>query len=63
MKNACGGAAKMMRFSGKTVYKGIQMGPVLVLKGNDSQVKRDKIQDADAEVERVGHAVEKRSSS
>ena len=49
----------MMRFSGKTVYKGIQMGPVLVLKGNDSQVKRDKIQDADAEVERVGLAVEK----
>ena len=49
----------MMRFSGKKVYKGIQMGPVLVLKGNDSQVKRDKIQDADAEVERVGLAVEK----
>lgn len=49
----------MMRFSGKTVYKGIQMGPVLVLKGNDSQVKRGKIQDADAEVERVGLAVEK----
>ena len=49
----------MMWFSGKTVYKGIQMGPVLVLKGNDSQVKRDKIQDADAEVERVGLAVEK----
>ena len=49
----------MMRFSGKTVYKGIQMGPVLVLKGNDSQVKRYKIQDADAEVERVGLAVEK----
>ena len=50
MNNACGGVTKMMRFSGKTVYKGIQMGPVLVLKGNDSQVKRDKIQDADAEV-------------
>ena len=49
----------MMRFSGKTVYKGIQMGPVLVMKGNDSPVKRDKIQDADAEVERVGLAVEK----
>ena len=49
----------MIRFSGKTVYKGIQMGPVLVLKGNDSQVKRDKIQDADAEIERVGLAVEK----
>ena len=59
MNNACGGVTKMMRFSGKTVYKGIQMGPVLVLKGNDSQVKRDKIQDADAEVERVGLAVEK----
>ena len=49
----------MIRFSGKTVYKGIQMGPVLVLKGNDSRVKRDKIQDADAEIERVGLAVEK----
>ena len=49
----------MMRFSGKTVYKGIQMGPVLVLKGNDSQVKRDNIQYADAEIERVGLAVEK----
>ena len=49
----------MMRFSGKTVYKGIRMGPVLVLKGNDSQVKREKIRDADAEVERVGFAVEK----
>ena len=49
----------MMRFSGKTVYKGIQMGPVLVLKGNDSRIKRDKIQDADAEIERVGLAVEK----
>ena len=59
MNNACGGVTKMMRFSGKTVYKGIQMGPVLVLKGNDSQVKRDKIQDADAEIERVGLAVEK----
>ena len=49
----------MMRFSGKTVYKGIQMGPVLVLKGNDFQVKRDKIQDAEAEIERVSLAVEK----
>lgn len=49
----------MMRFSGKTVYKGIRMGPVLVLKGNDSRVKREKIRDAYAEVERVGFAVEK----
>ena len=57
MNIACGGVTKMIRFSGKTVYKGIQMGPVLVLKGNDSQVKRDKIQDADAEIERVGLAV------
>ena len=48
----------MMRFSGKTVYKGIQMGPVLVMKGNDSQVKRDKIQDPEAEIERVSRAVE-----
>ena len=49
----------MMRFSGKTVYKGIKMGPVLVLKGNDSQVKRDKIRDAEAEIGRVSLAVEK----
>ena len=49
----------MKRFSGKTVYKGIQIGPVFVLKGRESQVKRSRITDAEAEIERVKHAVKK----
>ena len=49
----------MKRFSGKTVYKGIQIGPVFVLKGRESQVKRSRITDAEAEIERVEHAVKK----
>lgn len=49
----------MKRFSGKTVYKGIQIGPVFVLKGRESQVKRSRVTDAEAEIERVKHAVKK----
>ena len=49
----------MKRFSGKTVYKGIQIGPVFVLKGRESQVKRSRITDAEAEIGRVKHAVKK----
>ena len=49
----------MKRFSGKTVYKGIQIGPVFVLKGRESQVKRSRVTDAEAEIERVEHAVKK----
>ena len=49
----------MKRFSGKTVYKGIQIGPVFVLKRRESQVKRSRITDAEAEIERVEHAVKK----
>ena len=49
----------MNRFSGKTVSKGIQIGPVFVLKGRESQVKRSRITDAEAEIERVEHAVKK----
>ena len=33
----------MQCFQGKSVYKGIAMGPVVVLKKNDYQVKRTKI--------------------
>ena len=32
----------MQYFQGKSVYKGIVMGPVAVLKKNDYQVKRKK---------------------
>ena len=35
----------MQCFQGKSVYKGIAMGPVVVLKKNDYQVKRARIED------------------
>ena len=49
----------MQRFQGKSVYKGIAMGPVVVLKKNDYQVKRTRIEDPEAEAKRVTEAVEK----
>ena len=48
----------MMKFSGKSVYKGIAMGNVVLLKDTDCQVKRGKTEDADAEIARVREAVE-----
>ena len=48
----------MQCFQGKSVYKGIVMGPVAVLKKNDYQVKRARIEDPEAEVKRVEEAVE-----
>ena len=48
----------MQYFQGKSVYKGIVMGPVAVLKKNDYQVKRAQIEDPEAEVKRVKEAVE-----
>lgn len=48
----------MQCFHGKSVYKGIIMGPVVVLKKNDYQVKRRKIEDADREIMRVTQAIE-----
>ena len=47
----------MQCFQGKSVYKGIAMGPIVVLKKNDYQVKRTRIEDAEAEVNRVDEAV------
>ena len=49
----------MQRFQGKSVYKGIAMGPVVVLKKNDYQVKRTRIEDPESEAKRVTEAVEK----
>nr|WP_302141124.1 hypothetical protein [uncultured Schaedlerella sp.] len=43
----------MLRLSGKAVYKGIVLGSVSVLKKNDQQVKRQKVEDADAEIARL----------
>lgn len=48
----------MQYFQGKSVYKGIVMEPVAVLKKNDYQVKRARIEDPEAEVKRVEEAVE-----
>ena len=49
----------MQSFQGKSVYKGIVIGPVLVIKKSDYQVKRRRIEDADAEIARVGQEIER----
>ena len=48
----------MFALSGKSVYKGIAMGPVVVLKKGDQQVQRIKTEDSEHEIERVNQAVE-----
>ena len=47
----------MQCFQGKSVYKGIAMGPVVVLRKNDYQVKRTRIEDTEAEAARVDVAL------
>ena len=47
----------MQCFQGKSVYKGIAMGPVVVLRKNDYQVKRTRSEDAEAEAARVDVAL------
>ena len=49
----------MLKFSGKSVYKGIVLGPAAILKNNDFQVKRERSEDPEAEIVRVETAVEK----
>ena len=46
----------MLRLSGKSVYKGIALGPAVVLKKGDQQVKRGKITDVEAELSRLEEA-------
>lgn len=48
----------MQCFQGKSVYKGIVLGPVVTLKKNDYQVKRTRTEDPEAEIGRVEKAVE-----
>lgn len=48
----------MVQFEGKSVYKGIVLGKVVVLKNHDDQVRRRKITDADAEIAAVESALE-----
>lgn len=47
----------MIRVNGKSVYRGIAVGPVVVLKNEDCQVKRRRVEDSEAEIERVNVAV------
>lgn len=48
----------MKKFTGKTVYKGIAMGPLLVMKRTDDLVKRSKIENAEEEIAKVSKAIE-----
>lgn len=45
------------KFSGKTVYNGITMGKVMILRGSQEQIRRTKITDVEQEIERVRSAV------
>lgn len=47
----------MREFSGKSVYKGIALGPVMVLKKQDNLIRRKGIKDIDAEIKRVEDAI------
>lgn len=48
----------MQCFEGKSVYKGIVMGPVAVLKKNDYQVKRSRVDNVEDEIIRLKKAIE-----
>lgn len=45
-----------MKYFGKTVYSGITMGKVLVLRSNQEPIRRAKIEDAEHEISRVHDA-------
>lgn len=47
----------MAKFFGKSVYKGMAIGPVVVLKNQDQQVKRKKTEDPEGEIQRVADAI------
>jgi phosphotransferase system enzyme I (PtsI) len=49
----------MVKFSGKPVYKGIAVGPIVVLKDEDQQVRRHRVENPEEEIQRVAQAVEK----
>ena len=46
----------MMQYSGKSVYRGIVLGPVFVLKNQNTQVRQRKISDVGFEIEKVRKA-------
>lgn len=48
----------MLKYTGKSVYKEIAMGPVIILNKNTPIVKRKKIEDPEAEINRLEQAGE-----
>lgn len=46
----------MLKLSGKSVYKGVSLGPVVVLRPRGQQGKRTKVEEADAEIARLAKA-------
>ncbi len=48
----------MIKLAGKSVYKGVAMGPIVVLKKTDTQVKRARVEDKKAELDRLQEAIE-----
>ena len=49
----------MVKYYGKTVFKGVAIGPAVVLKNEEQQVKRTKVGNPEEEVKRVGEGLEK----
>lgn len=47
----------MKKYTGKSVYKGIAMGPLFVIKKADNPIKRSRIENAEAEINRVSEAI------
>lgn len=47
----------MIRFNGKSVYKGIAVGSVVVLRQEEQKVRRSRVKDLDEELARVNQAV------
>lgn len=49
----------MEKYLGKSVYKAITLGKVIVFARNENQIKRKKIEDIDSEITRLDAAIEK----
>lgn len=47
----------MVKFFGKPVYKGIAVGPILVLKKEDQKVRRNKVENPEEEIQRADRAI------
>lgn len=52
----------MEKYTGKAVYKGITMGEILVLRKDDDLVKRNRIDNSEAEIERFTKARDQASA-